>query len=282
MAYPAFSHHFFTPTSVDGIMRFPQPRIALAHACPGPTSEFSTRFSNTPADISSEVLAVAPGVDSSLALSDHAPCIFVGVITLDDASFTTEIAVHGRANAHAPFSCVALPDTGSPQTFIRRDTFDSMLSVGVVSVPCKRKCIPQSWGGFGESAPLQASTSVHLSVHVFQANEPTCSLTECACVVPPSMMQHAVLLGCDSWMHLNNRSYRSLPPQPSNHRILGDLELSHHVQAGVWAYAIDPVASGGSFHRRYDGTVGVTPSDEPQPFAVNLVRSNGSQALTGH
>ena len=46
------------------------------------------------------------------------------------------------------------------------------------------------------------------------------------------------------------------------------------------AYAINPVASGGDFHLRYDGAVGVTLSDEPQLLAVNLVRSNGSQALT--
>ena len=43
-----------------------------------------------------------------------------------------------------------------------------------------------------------------------------------------------------------------------------------------------PVASGGSFHLRYDGAVRVTQSDEPQLLAFNLVRSNGSQALTGH
>ena len=48
------------------------------------------------------------------------------------------------------------------------------------------------------------------------------------------------------------------------------------------AYAIDPVASGGGFHLRYDDAVGVAVSDEPQLLAVNLIRSNGSQALTGH
>ena len=32
----------------------------------------------------------------------------------------------------------------------------------------------------------------------------------------------------------------------------------------------------------YDDTTGVTLSDEPQLLAVNLVRSNGSPALTGH
>ena len=83
-------------------------------------------------------------------------------------------------------------------------------------------------------------------------------------------------------MRFNNRSYRCLPPRPSDYRIFGELELYDHASAGVPTYAIYPVASGGGFHLRCDGTVGVTPSDEPRPLAVTLVRSNGSQALTGH
>ena len=95
-------------------------------------------------------------------------------------------------------------------------------------------------------------------------------------------MQHAVLLGHDSWMRFNNGSYCCLPPRPSDHRIFGELDLSHHVPAGARTYAINPVVSGGGSHFRYDGAVGVTLSDEPHLLAVNLVRTNGSQALTGH
>ena len=58
--------------------------------------------------------------------------------------------------------------------------------------------------------------------------------------------------------------------------------MSHHATTGVSAYAIDPTATDGGFHLLYDGTVGVTLSDEPQLLEVNLVRSNGSPALTGH
>ena len=124
------------------------------------------------------------------------------------------------------------------------------------------------------------STSVRLSAQLFRADEPTCSLAVWACVVPPSVMQHAVLLRRDSWMCFNNRAYHSPPPRPSDHRIFRELEVSRHALAGVRAYAIIPVASGGGFHLRYDGAVGVTLSDEPQSLAVKLVCSNGSQALT--
>ena len=47
------------------------------------------------------------------------------------------------------------------------------------------------------------------------------------------------------------------------------------------AYAIDPTAADGGFHPLYDGAVGVTLSDEPRLLEVNLVRCNGSPALTG-
>ena len=116
----------------------------------------------------------------------------------------------------------------------------------------------------------------------FRDNEPTCSLAMWACVIPPSDMQHAVLLGRDSWMRFNTRSYRALPPRPHDIRFFGELTLSHHATAGVSAYAIDPTAQDGGFHLLFDGTVGVTLSDEPQLLEVDLVRSNGSPALTGH
>ena len=47
------------------------------------------------------------------------------------------------------------------------------------------------------------STSVLLRVQFFRVGQPTSSLAVWACVVPPSVMQHAVLLGRDSWMRFN-------------------------------------------------------------------------------
>ena len=78
------------------------------------------------------------------------------------------------------------------------------------------------------------------------------------------------------------RSYRALPPRPHDNRVFGELTLSHHATTGVSAYAIDPTATDGGFHLLYDGTVGVTLSDEPQLLEVNLMRSNGSPPVTEH
>ena len=83
-------------------------------------------------------------------------------------------------------------------------------------------------------------------------------------------------------MRFNTRSYRALPPRPLDSRVLGELTLSYHATTGVAAYAVNPAASNGAFHLCYDGTTGVTLSDERQLLAVGLVRSNGSPALTGH
>ena len=94
-------------------------------------------------------------------------------------------------------------------------------------------------------------------------------------------MQHAVLLGRDSWMRFNTRSYRALPPRPHDNRVFGELTLSHHATTGVSAYAIDPTATDGGFYLLYDGAVGITLSDERQLLEVNLLRRNCSPALRG-
>ena len=121
-----------------------------------------------------------------------------------------------------------------------------------------------------------------MSVQFFRAEQPTSSLAAWACVVSPSVMQNAVLLGRNSRLRLNTRSYRSFPPRPSDQRVFGELTLSHHAPTDASAFEPDRLASGGGFHLRYDGIDRVTLSYEPQLLAVNVVRSNGVPALTGH
>ena len=82
-------------------------------------------------------------------------------------------------------------------------------------------------------------------------------------------MQHAVLLGRDSWMRFNTRSYRSFPPRPLDQRAFGELTLSHHAPTGASSFVSDLLTSGGGFHLRYDGADCVTLSDEPQLLTVN-------------
>ena len=118
---------------------------------------------------------------------------------------------------------------------------------------------PSFLGWFRRICPFV--NSIHLNAHFFRDNEPTCSLAVWVCVVPPSVMQHAELLGRYIWMRFNTRSYRALPPRPHDNRIFGEMTLSHHAITGVSAYAIDPTATGGGFQLLYDCAVGVILSD---------------------
>ena len=113
-----------------------------------------------PADQSQDVLEIASGIDPVLSLSEHGPCLVEGTVTLDDVSFTAKIAIHSGGDVIAPCRCVALLDTGSPKTFIRRDVLDRTLLVGADSAAYERRCSPRSWGGLGESAPLRTSTKM--------------------------------------------------------------------------------------------------------------------------
>ena len=226
--------------------------------------------------------ARASGVGPGLALSELSPCLVGSTVTLDDVSLTTKTAIHCGGNAIAPYRYVALLDTGSPQTFIRRDVLDRMLLVGAAPAACVRPCSPRSWGGFGESTTrLRTSTSIRLSVQFSRNNKPTCSLAVRACVVLHSVIQHAVLLCRDGWMRFSTRSYRALSPRPHVNLVFGELTLSHRATTGVSAYVTDSTATDGGFHLLHDCAIGVTLSDELQLLGVNLGRSNGSPALTG-
>ena len=149
-AHPASSHRFCTPIGNAGIHETssaPQScPFSAASACQGPPSEFSTYFSDAPANQSREVLASAFGVGPCLALSEHGPCLVEGTVTLNNVSFTTKIAIRDGGDAMGPYRSVALLDTGSPQTLIRRDVLDQMPSVGAASTACERPGSPRSWG----------------------------------------------------------------------------------------------------------------------------------------
>ena len=124
MTHPASADRFRPPTGNAGIHEIssaPQSSsLTAASACQGPLSEFSTYFSDAPPDQSQDGLEIASGVGPGVALSEHGPCLVGGTVTLliDDVSFTTKSANIAEETSHR---CVAIFDTGSPQTFLRRN-----------------------------------------------------------------------------------------------------------------------------------------------------------------
>ena len=73
-----------------------------------------------PDDHASEVLlAQEPRIDAPL-IPEQGPDLISGVVTMDDATFTTLLSLHSGASTTSRFNCRALLDTGSPQSFIHQ------------------------------------------------------------------------------------------------------------------------------------------------------------------
>ena len=101
-------------------------------------------------------------------------------------------------------------------------------------------------------------------------------------IVPNETMRCPLLLRRGSWMRFHSRSYQTLSPRPDG-RMFGELTLSlcdDHLSSAD-AYIRNHEVSDAAYHLFYDGQ-GVPLTDSPQLIPVNLVRLDGSPALTGH
>ena len=83
-------------------------------------------------------------------------------------------------------------------------------------------------------------------------------------------------------MRFHSRSYQALPPHPDG-RTFGELTLSpcDDNLGSAAAYIRNHEAPANAYNLVYDG-LGVSLTDSPQLIPVNLVRLDGSPALTGH
>ena len=138
--------------------------------------------------------------------------------------------------------------------------WEHMKQVGAASDVCEITTQPRVWGGFGDSTtPLTTRKSVRLSVQFFHNTDRSASLAVWAYVVPDSTMAHALLLGRDSYMRFDKRTYRTLPPISQHSAPRGELNLEHFgTLAGALAYKKDDKATGAAYHLKYDGCTGVT------------------------
>ena len=243
-------------------------------------SGYSTLSPNVPPDHGDDVLSVTKSAghiaQNDQPLAEQGPCLAPGIVSMDHSTFTAKIKILSGLTS-AQFGCVALLDTGSPQSFITRNAWEHMVRSGAATTTCETQTPPRSWGGFGGSPPLQTPTAVRLSVQFLHNDQPTASPAVWTYIIPSEAMQHAVLLGRGSWMGFNERSYRTLPPRPSDNRVLVNLTLSHQHSSGAVAFASvfsDPT---GGYHLLYAGDQGISLTRVP----VSLVRSNGAPALAG-
>ena len=103
-------------------------------------------------------------------------------------------------------SCVALLDTGSPASFIRKNIWNDMLGSGEASSDDEAPTQSRRWAGFhGKS--LTTRTSVQLNVLLRRKGTISCESSEdtpvrtvvWAHIVPDRVMLCDLLLGRDSW-----------------------------------------------------------------------------------
>ena len=121
-----------------------------------------------------------------------------------------------------------------------------------------------------------------MTVQFNHNGSPSASLAVWMYIVLNETMRCPLLLGRDSWMRFHSRSYQTLSPQPDG-RIFGELTLSLCADnlGSAAAYIRNRETSNVAYHLVYDG-LGVSLTDSPQLIPVNLVRLDGTPALTGH
>ena len=258
-------------------------RLDTDRPCAGPQmTALSAYTCPVPDDHTPEILlAHGQRIDAPI-IPEQGPELISGVVTMDDATFTTLLSLHCGVSTTSRFNCRALLDAESPQSFIHRGAFDQMVATGAADASCVRSTTPKTWSGFGSQQLLSTNQQARMTIQFHHNGSPSASLAVWMYIVPNETMRCPLLLGRDSWMRFHPRSYQMLSPQPDG-RIFGELNLSIGGDnlGSAAAYIRDRASSDNVYHLAYDG-LGVSLTDSPQLIPVNLVRCDGSPALTGH
>ena len=245
------------------------------------TATLSAFTDSVPDDNTPEVLlAREQRIDAPL-IPEQGPDLISGVVTMDDATFTTSLSLHSGISTTSRFNCRALLDTGSTQSFIHQGAFDQMVATGAADASCVRSTTPRTWSGFESQQLLSTHRQARMTVQFNHDGTSSASLAVWMYIVPNETMQCPFLLGRDSWMRFHSRSYQTPSPQPDG-RIFGELTLSlcDHNLSSAAAYIRNHEVSDATYHLLYDGQ-GVSLTDSPQLIPVNLVCLDESPSLTG-
>ena len=160
-----------------------------------------------PDDHAPEVLlAQEQRIDAPL-IPEQGPDLIVGVVTMDDATFTTLLSLHSGFSATSRFNCRAFLDTGSPQSCIHQGAFDQMVASGAADASCVRSTTPRTWSGFGSRQLLSTNQQARMTVQFHHNGATSTSLAVWMYIVPNETMRGPLLLGRDSWMRF--------PPAPT-------------------------------------------------------------------
>ena len=227
------------------------------------TATLSAFTDSMPDDHAPEVLlAQEQRIDAPL-IPKQGPDLIGGVVTMDDATFTTLLSLHSGVSATSRFNCRAFLDTGSPQSFIHQGAFDQMVATGAADASGVRSTTPRTWSGFGSRQLLSTNRQARMTVQFNHNGTTSASLAVWMYIVPNETMRCPLLLGRDSWMRFHSRYHQTLPPQPDG-RLFGELTLSlcDDNLGSAAAYIRNSEASDTDYHLIYDGQ-GVSLTDSP-------------------
>ena len=163
-------------------------------------------IASVPDDHAPEVLLAQEQRFDAPLIPEQGPDLIVGVVTMDDATFTTLLSLHSGVSATSRFNCRALLDTGSPQSFIRQGAFDQMVTLGAADASCVRSTTPRTWSGFGFRQLLSTNQQARMTVQFHHNGTASASLAVWMYIVPNETMRCPLLLGRDSWMRFHSRS----------------------------------------------------------------------------
>ena len=110
-------------------------------------AQLSAFTDSVPDDHAREVLLAYAQRVTAPPIPEQRPDLVSGVVTMDDATFTTLLSLSSGASATSRFNCRALYNTGSPQSFIHQGAFDQMVATGAADASYVRATTPKSWNG---------------------------------------------------------------------------------------------------------------------------------------
>ena len=169
---------------------------------------------SVPDDHAPEVLLAQEQRFDAPHIPEQGPDLIGGVVTMDDATFTTLLSLHSGVSATSRFNCRALLDTGSPQSFIHQGAFDQMVALGAADASCVRSTTPRTWSGFGSRQLLSTNQQARMTVQFHHNGTASASLAVWMYIVSNETMRCPLFLGRDSWMRFHFRSYQTLLLHP--------------------------------------------------------------------
>ena len=239
------------------------------------------------------LLTYAPRVTSSI-MPEQGPDLASGVVSMDDAIFTTLISLSTGASAKSRLNSRALCDTGSTQSFIHQGAFDQMVTTGAADAPYVRATTPKSWSGIGSQEILSTSRQDRMIVQVHNNGVPSASLAVWMHLVPDETMHCPIPgiglgglapflpttlrsgLGGLSLTHDDSRTYCAQLPPPN---MVGSIDRPHLVSAGnprsSYAFRAHENDTRPPHTRRSQSQTAILASDAPSLPDYRIVARSG-------